>query len=89
MVLLHVRIHTGRTHQIRVHLAYIGHPVVGDSQYAPQRSGQVPEGVERQMLHARRIEFEHPCTGRPIKIEAELPDDLQGLLNRLRDGELR
>lgn len=89
MALLRVRIHTGRTHQIRVHLAYIGHPVVGDSQYAPHRSGQTPEGVGRQMLHAQRIEFEHPISGRPMQVESEIPDDMEGLLDRLRAGRLR
>ena len=61
--LLRVRIETGRTHQIRVHLAHIGHPVVGDAQYGRARKTNRPIPVSRQMLHAEHLAFTHPRTG--------------------------
>jgi 23S rRNA pseudouridine1911/1915/1917 synthase len=76
--LLDVRLETGRTHQIRVHLAAIGLPVVGDSVYG------VPDAVlDRQFLHAWRLAFPHPLTGEPVEAESPLPDDLQSALDRL------
>ena len=83
MALLSVSIETGRTHQIRVHLAHIRHPVVGDTQYGRRRPS-TPDCVTRQMLHARRIEFEHPSTRERLCLEAELPPDMQQLLTELR-----
>lgn len=67
-------LHTGRTHQIRVHLAHLGHPIWGDALYGRQAEidGFAPN---RQMLHAARIELGHPITGKPLKIEAPLPED--------------
>ena len=70
--LLRVVLETGRTHQIRVHLAAIGHPVCGDPQYG--RAGAL--GLERQFLHAARLAFEHPVTGEPVDVRSELPADL-------------
>ena len=71
--LLDVRLETGRTHQIRVHLAAIDLPVAGDSVY-----GRPHElGLERQFLHAARLAFAHPFTGEPVDVESPLPDDLQ------------
>ena len=64
-------LHTGRTHQIRVHLAHLGHPIIGDTLYG--RTQDIP--AERQMLHAARIELAHPITGKSLKIEAQLPED--------------
>lgn len=81
--LLEVRIATGRTHQIRVHLAAIGHPVVGDRLYgAPAR---VPEagGVQRFFLHSREIRFAHPVSGEAMCVAAPLPPEFSGLLERL------
>ena len=72
---------TGRTHQIRVHFASIGHPVVGDSVYGRRRSG-LP--VPRQFLHARKLGFKHPLTGQRIQLEASLSADLQPVLDLLR-----
>ncbi len=78
---LEVRLLTGRTHQIRVHLASIGHPVVGDSVYGPKRQAiEAP----RQMLHAWRLTFEHPTRSGSVSLAAEPPDDLRTLLDRLQ-----
>lgn len=69
--LIQCRLHTGRTHQIRVHLAFLGHPLVSDVVYG----GAVAAGMLRQGLHAERLEFEHPMTGEPMKFLASLPLD--------------
>ena len=76
--LLEVRIHTGRTHQIRVHLSWIGKPIVGDAIY-----GGTSEGNERFFLHASRIEIAHPVTGDPLRIEAPLAQDFSDRLAAL------
>jgi 23S rRNA pseudouridine1911/1915/1917 synthase len=78
--LLDVRLETGRTHQIRVHLAAIDLPVSGDSQYGAR--GDL--GLERQFLHAHRLRFRHPVTGVDIAVESELPPDLGAALERAR-----
>ncbi len=75
--LLRVRIESGRTHQIRVHLAHIGHPVVGDRTYGFNPSRAVPALVERQMLHAHRIRIRHPATNDYQEFTAPLPDDMR------------
>jgi 23S rRNA pseudouridine1911/1915/1917 synthase len=74
--LLRVVLDTGRTHQIRVHLAAIGHPVCGDRQYG--RAGAY--GLERQFLHAARLAFEHPVTGAQVDVGSPLPEDLAAAL---------
>ncbi|HEX2378222.1 MAG TPA: RluA family pseudouridine synthase [Gaiellales bacterium] len=80
--LLRVELETGRTHQIRVHLAAIGHPVVGDPLY-----GHGPElGLERQFLHASELRFTHPWTGEEIEVGAPLPDDLEAALGVARSA---
>jgi 23S rRNA pseudouridine1911/1915/1917 synthase len=80
--LLRVTLETGRTHQIRVHLAAIGHPVCGDPQY-----GTVGEyGLQRQFLHAGRLAFTHPVTGAAIDVRSRLPPDLQLALERAAEG---
>jgi len=80
---LEVRIGTGRTHQIRVHLSSIGHPVAGDRLYgAPAKNGIQPPGG-RFFLHAHRIRFQHPFTGQPVEIESPLPGDLKGWMEEL------
>jgi 23S rRNA pseudouridine1911/1915/1917 synthase len=73
--LLRVRLETGRTHQIRVHLAAIGHPVCGDRQYGGGICG-ARLGLTRQFLHARGLRFAHPTTGEPVVCESKLPVDL-------------
>ena len=80
--LLRVALETGRTHQIRVHMAAIGHPVCGDLQYG--KAGQF--GLERQFLHATRLAFTHPVTAIPVDIRSPLPPDLEGALDRARAG---
>ena len=71
--LLRVRLDTGRTHQIRVHMSAIGHPVCGDPEYGTR--GLL--GLERQFLHAARLVFTHPFTGEQVDVESPLPEDLQ------------
>jgi 23S rRNA pseudouridine1911/1915/1917 synthase len=86
--LLEVRIETGRTHQIRVHMQAIGHPVVGDTLYgAPARvKSTVDEGfsLERNFLHAAELEFAHPRTGKTLELSAGLPEELVEVLERVR-----
>jgi len=83
--LVRIRIETGRTHQIRVHMAYLGHSVVGDQQYGRPRRDVLPGPVpDRQMLHAARLSFIHPATGKALTFEAPLPEDMSKLVNALR-----
>lgn len=83
--LLEVFLETGRTHQIRVHMAYLGHPVLGDRQYAPRRPHRVGDRlVPRQMLHAESLTLEHPATGQRMRFHAPLPEDFRNLLEFLR-----
>lgn len=80
--LLSVTLETGRTHQIRVHLAAIGHPVCGDPQYGT--AGEY--GLTRQFLHAARLAFAHPVTGAEVDVRSELPADLAAALSRAEQG---
>lgn len=82
-----VVLHTGRTHQIRVHFASLGHPVVGDTMYGRVRQSPVAERVSRQMLHSHRLGFEHPRTKRWIELTAPMPADMRQLLIWLRRRE--
>ncbi len=79
--LLEVRLETGRTHQIRVHLASIGHSVAGDSVYGRRRDEL---GLGRQFLHSARLRFTHPATGEIVDVSSPLPRDLQLVLDQLR-----
>ncbi len=81
--LLELRLLTGRTHQIRVHLAYAGYPVAGDPTYGGRRAGK-PPGLSRQFLHARRLEFVHPRTRERVFFKDDLPEDLARILQELR-----
>lgn len=83
--LLDVRIETGRTHQIRVHLAFIGYPVVGDGLYGNKVSARIADelGVKRQFLHATSLTFRLPSTGEERTFTAPMADDLQAVLQRL------
>lgn len=78
--LVELSLETGRTHQIRVHMAAIGHPVVSDHLYGESN----PFLIERQALHARKLAMLHPVTGEPVSFEAELPEDMANLLEKLR-----
>ena len=79
--LVECRLETGRTHQIRVHLAAIGHPVVGDTRYSGNRSA-LP--VPRPFLHADQLAFDHPGTGERVSFSSPLPPDLEEVRGRLR-----
>jgi len=82
--LLDLRLETGRTHQIRVHLAAVGHPVAGDLTYGASPVLAAVLGLDRPALHARRLAFDHPVTGEHIEVEEPLPPDLEAALARLR-----
>ena len=79
--LLKLRLFTGRTHQIRVHMAHIGHPIVGDPVYNP---GGESFGLTGQCLHAKTLCFRHPKTGEMLKFTSELPETFRKLLTKLR-----
>src|SRR5262249_8207650 len=91
LTLARVAIYTGRTHQIRVHLSAIGHPVVGDSLYGGVHR-RVPGDLravthlERPFLHAARLAFTHPMEGRRLEFTSDLPPDLQHVLDDLRES---
>jgi 23S rRNA pseudouridine1911/1915/1917 synthase len=90
--LIEVAIETGRTHQIRVHLSSIGHPVIGDPEYGGTRRHPPPhlravQKLERPFLHAATLVFSHPRDGRRITVTCELPPDLQDVLAELRAGK--
>jgi 23S rRNA pseudouridine1911/1915/1917 synthase len=84
--LLDLKIDTGRTHQIRVHVAAMGHPVVGDTMYgAPEavRGKNAVTVLKRNFLHAAELEFRHPRTGEAIALKSKLPEELQEFLRKL------
>ncbi|HEX6751745.1 MAG TPA: RluA family pseudouridine synthase [Longimicrobium sp.] len=80
--LLELELETGRTHQIRVHMAHAGHPVLGDRQYGRAGTGL----IKRQALHASRLSFTHPTTGTRLTFDAPLPPDIAALIERLSSG---
>jgi 23S rRNA pseudouridine1911/1915/1917 synthase len=80
--LLRLRLDTGRTHQIRVHMQAIGHPVCGDPEYGTPGT----LGLSRQFLHATRLAFPHPITGEPVEVSSPLPEDLRQALERAEAG---
>jgi len=83
--LVEARLETGRTHQIRVHFLAIGHPVAGDPIYARRD----PLGVGRQFLHSHRLVFAHPISGEEVSVSSPLPEDLAGIIERLRAEQSR
>lgn len=78
------RLRTGRTHQIRVHLEYLGYPLVGDPKYSPMKT---PFAIKGQALHSLTLDFVHPRTGAAMHFEAPLPEDMQKIVTRLRLGQ--
>ncbi len=78
--LLELELETGRTHQIRVHLSHIGHPIYGDSLYGVEGDEKL---IERQALHAYKLEFPHPRTGENMVMQCELPEDIKSLIEKL------
>ena len=84
--LLEVHLETGRTHQIRVHMAAQRHPCVGDAMYGADPSISARLGLKRQWLHAMKLEFTHPATGERVRFESRYPDDLQHALDVLREA---
>lgn len=85
--LIRVRIHTGRTHQIRVHMAHIHHPVLGDRRYGGRKSADPVEGILRQMLHAERLDIIHPGAHEKASFRAPVPPDMQQVLEKARTGQ--
>jgi 23S rRNA pseudouridine1911/1915/1917 synthase len=85
--LLRCRLETGRTHQIRVHLASIGHPVIGDDRYGPGRRAWSPLPPGRPFLHATELSFDHPGTAQRMRFSSPLPDDLQAVLQVISVGQ--
>jgi 23S rRNA pseudouridine1911/1915/1917 synthase len=87
--LLNIYPRTGRTHQIRVHLNYIGHPIIGDQVYGTRLSSKIAKkiGLERQFLHASKLVFTHPLTEKLMEFEDPMPQDLLKSLEKLREGE--
>lgn len=78
--LVELLLETGRTHQIRVHMSHIGHPLVGDELYG----GNNPELLNRQALHAYKLSFHHPVSGEPITVKAPLPQDIKDVIEKIR-----
>lgn len=81
---IEVKLETGRTHQIRVHMAYVKHPLLGDQVYGPQKKYF---GVVTQMLHAQKIGFIHPSSGEYMEFESELPEEFARVLRKLKEGK--
>ena len=79
LALVRLKLETGRTHQIRVHMSYIGHPLIGDEIYNPKNSI-----MDRQALHAGELEFIHPITGEKLIIKADIPEDMRRVLNNIK-----
>lgn len=82
--LVRCKLRTGRTHQIRVHMEYLGYPLVGDPKYSPMKT---PFGIKGQALHSHTLEFTHPRTGDRMKFEAPLPEDMHKIITRLHNGQ--
>ena len=93
MTLVECRLETGRTHQIRVHMAHVRHPIVGDLAYGNLRLPKAASaelidalrGFRRQALHAEKLEFTHPASGESMSIEAERPADMDALIAAVRE----
>ena len=84
--LLEIKIETGRTHQIRVHLSQIGYPIVGDGVYS---NGKNEWNIEGECLHARSLKFKHPITGENLNLEAPLPDYFNEVMDKLENRKYK
>jgi 23S rRNA pseudouridine955/2504/2580 synthase len=86
LALLEAELKTGRTHQIRVHLAHLGHVLAGDDKYGDFAWNRrlASEGLKRMFLHARMVTFTHPASGESVRIESPLPEDLRSFLRALK-----
>ena len=82
--LIKLQLFTGRTHQIRVHMEYLGYPLVGDPKYSPMKT---PFAIKGQALHSQTLEFTHPRTGERMQFEAPLPEDMHKIITRLHLGQ--
>ena len=82
--LVRCKLRTGRTHQIRVHMEYLGYPLVGDPKYSPMKT---PFAIKGQALHSHTLEFTHPRTGERMKFDAPLPEDMHKIITRLHNGQ--
>jgi 23S rRNA pseudouridine1911/1915/1917 synthase len=87
--LVAIELETGRTHQIRIHFAEAGHPVLGDAVYRPRDFHEPPIPAARQMLHARRLGFAHPRDGRPVRVASDPPEDFTRAVAALRSRRAR
>ena len=81
VTLLEIKIETGRTHQIRVHLSKIGYPIIGDEVYS---NGKNEWGVHGQCLHAKSLKFKHPITDKEMYVEAEIPEYFQQIIDKCK-----
>ena len=81
--LVDIKLDTGRTHQIRVHMAHIGHPIVGDNLYGKEEVLL----IERHALHAKSLSFRHPVKGQMVFVDTDLPEDMQGLIKKISNKQ--
>ena len=84
--LIELYLETGRTHQVRVHMAHLGHPLFGDRVYGRPQD-EIERALDRHFLHAHHLGFKHPAGGEPVEFRSELPPDLAGVVDRLKDGQ--
>jgi len=86
LCLVEAQIFTGRTHQVRVHLKFIGYPIIGDQKYFTKPSRRISKklGVDRQFLHARYLKFQDPRTGDWVELKSDLPEDLKSIINKIK-----
>ena len=84
--LIELYLETGRTHQVRVHMAHLGHPLFGDRVYGRPQD-EIERAIDRHFLHAHHLGFKHPASGEPVEFRSELPADLAGVVERLKDGQ--
>ena len=81
---IRLKLKTGRTHQIRVHMAYLGHPVAGDTVYGAEKQPKICQNLNGQCLHAKCVGFVHPITGEELYFESELPAYFKEFLEKIK-----